>query len=57
MDFSQHLGRFVTEVSQKPSYRFRFFDQNDILIDQRIALQQFQPFQLIISKKLPKSMV
>jgi hypothetical protein len=47
VDFSQHLGRFVTEVSQKPRYRFRFFDRNSKLVDQGIALQQFQPFQFV----------
>jgi len=26
IDFSQHLGGLVAEVSQKPRYRFRSFD-------------------------------
>lgn len=39
IDFSQHGGRFVTEVSQEPGYRFRFFDRNGKLVDQGIALQ------------------
>jgi hypothetical protein len=47
IDLSQHLGRFVAEVSQKPGYRFRFFDRNGKLVDQGIALQQFQPFQFV----------
>ena len=57
IDFPQHLGRFVTEVSQEPGYRFRFFDRNSKLVDQGIALQQFQPFQFVIPMKLPQSMV
>ena len=47
IDFSQHLGGLVAEVSQKPRYRFRFFDRNGKLVDQGIALQQFQPFQFV----------
>jgi hypothetical protein len=39
IDFPEHLGRFVAEVSQEPGYRFRFFDGNGKLIDQGIALQ------------------
>ena len=39
IDFSQHLGGLVAEVSQKPRYRFRFFDRNGKLADQGIALQ------------------
>jgi hypothetical protein len=49
IDFSQHLGRFVTEVSQEPGYHFRFFDRNGKLVDQGIALQQFQPFRFVNS--------
>jgi len=30
-------------------YRFRFFDRNGKLVDQGIALQQFQPFQFVNS--------
>ena len=47
--FPQHLGRFVTEVSQESGYRFRFFGRNGKLTDQGIALQQFQPFQFVKS--------
>ena len=47
IDFSQHLGGLVAEVSQEPRYRFRFFDRNGKLVDQGIALQQFQPFQFV----------
>jgi hypothetical protein len=52
IDFPKHLGRFVAEVSQKPRYRFRFFDRNGKLVDQGIALQQFQPFQFVNSNKV-----
>ncbi len=52
IDLTQHLGRFVTEVSQKPRYRFRFFDRNVELVDQGIALQQFQPFQFVNSNEV-----
>jgi hypothetical protein len=52
IDFPQHLGRFVTEVSQESGYRFRFFDRNGKLIDQGIALQQFQPFQFVNSDEV-----
>lgn len=52
IDFSQHLGCFVTEVSQESGYRFRFFDRNGKLIDQGIALQQFQPFQFVNSNEV-----
>ena len=52
IDFSQHLGCFVTEVSQESGYRFRFFDRNGKLIDQGIALQQFQLFQFINRDKV-----
>jgi hypothetical protein len=47
MDFSQHLGGLVAEVSQESGYRFRLFDRNTKLADQRVALQQFQPFQFV----------
>jgi hypothetical protein len=47
IDFSQHLGSLVAEVSQESGYRFRFFDRNVKLADQGIALQQFQPFQFV----------
>ena len=47
VDLSQHLGCFVAEVSQESRYRFRFFDRNFELFDQRIALQQFQSFQFV----------
>lgn len=52
IDFPQHLGCFVTEVSQESGYRFRFFDRNGKLIDQGIALQQFQPFQFVNSNEV-----
>jgi hypothetical protein len=52
IDFSQHLGRFITEVSQESRYRFRFFDRNGKLVDQGIALQQFQPFQFVNSNEV-----
>jgi hypothetical protein len=52
INFPQHLGRFVAEVSKKPGYRFRFFDRNGKLIDQGIALQQFQPFQFVNSNEV-----
>jgi hypothetical protein len=52
IDFSQHLGGLVAEVSQKPRYRFRFFDRNGKLVDQGIALQQFQPFQFVNSNEV-----
>jgi hypothetical protein len=52
IDLPQHLGRFVTEVSQEPRYRFRFLDRNGILVDQGIALQQFQPFQFVNSNEI-----
>jgi len=47
IDFPQHLGCFVTEVFQESGYRFRFFDRNGKLVNQGIALQQFQSFQFI----------
>ena len=37
---------------QKPGYRFRFFDRNGKLVDQGIALQQFQPFQFVNSNEV-----
>ena len=52
IDFSQHLGRFVTEVSQKSRYRFWFFNRNGKLVDQGIALQQFLPFQFVNSNEV-----
>jgi hypothetical protein len=52
IDFSQHLGGLVAEVSQEPRYRFRFFDRNGKLVDQRIVLQQFQPFQFVNSNEV-----
>ena len=51
IDLSQHLGGLGAEVSQKLRYRFRFFDRNGKLLDQGIALQQFQPFQFVNSKE------
>ena len=51
-DFSEHLGCFVAEVSPKTGYRFRSFDRNGKLVDQGIALQQFQPYQFINSNKV-----
>jgi hypothetical protein len=52
IDFSQHLGSFVAEVSQESGYRFWFFDRNVKLVDQGIALQQFQPFQFVNANKV-----
>jgi hypothetical protein len=52
MDFSQHLGGLVAEVSQESGYRFWFFDRNVKLVDQGIALQQFQPFQFVKANKV-----
>jgi len=51
-DFSQPLGRFVTEGPQKAWYRFRFFDRNGKLVDKGIALQQFQPIQFVNSNEV-----
>ena len=48
-DLPQHLGRFVTEVSQEPRCHFRFFDRNGKFVYQGIALLQFQPFQFVNS--------
>jgi hypothetical protein len=42
----------LAEVSQKPRYRFRFFDRNGKLVDQGIALQQFQPIQFVNSNEV-----
>jgi hypothetical protein len=52
MDFSQHLGSLVAKLSQESGYRFRFFNRNVKLVDQGIALQQFQPFQFVNSNKV-----
>lgn len=41
------MGGFITEVSQKPRYSFRLFDRNIELVDEWIALQQFQSLQFI----------
>ena len=57
IDFSQHLGSLVAEVSQESGYRFRFFDRNVNLADQGIALQQFQPFQFVDANQVVQSMV
>ena len=52
IDFPQHLGCFLTEVSQEPWCRFRFFDRNGKIVDQGIALQQFQPLQFVNSNEV-----
>lgn len=37
IDFLQHVGCFVAEVSKKARYRFRLFDGDIEFIDERIA--------------------
>jgi len=52
VDFSQHVGGFVTGVSQKTGYCFRLFDRNIELIDEGIALQKLQSLQFINSREV-----
>ena len=40
IDFSQHLGGLVAEFSQKPRYRFRFFDRNVLAQSSRVPFLQ-----------------
>jgi hypothetical protein len=42
----------LLKYPKKPGYRFRFFDRNGKLIEQGIALQQFQPFQFVNSNEV-----
>ncbi len=52
IDIPQHLDRFITEVFQEPWCRFRFFDRNGKIVDQGIALQQFQPLHFVNSNEV-----